>query len=70
MWSAYCRVQQPLPRPIIVYQMVLRTAWSLVLLVVSLPGLLLWLPVFATTFITIHQFKRTGPVWDTYNEIV
>ncbi|KAM5533713.1 hypothetical protein V8D89_012586 [Ganoderma adspersum] len=63
------RVRRPLPRPIIVYRMVLRAAWSLVLLAVSLPGLLLWLPVFATTFIAVHQFKRTGPVWDTYDEI-
>lgn len=30
---------------------------------------MLWLPVFVTTFIAVHQFKRTGPVWDTYDEI-
>ena len=25
--------------------------------------------MFITTFIAVHQFKRTGPVWDTYDEI-
>ncbi len=63
------RVRRPLPRPLIVYRIVLRAVWSLALLAVSLPGLLLWLPVFATTVIAVHQFKRTGPVWDTYDEI-
>ena len=52
-----------------VYRIILRAIWSLILLAVSLPGLVLWLPVFATTFIAVHQFKRTGPVWDTYDEI-
>lgn len=63
------RVRRPLPRPVIIYRIVLRATWSLVLLALSLPGLLLWLPVFATTFVAVHQFKRTGPVWDTYDEI-
>ena len=52
-----------------VYRIILRAIWSLILLAVSLPGLVLWLPVFATTFIAVHQFKRTGSVWDTYDEI-
>ena len=63
------RVRRPLPRPVILYRICLRAAWSLILLTISLPGLLLWLPVFITTFIAVHQFKRTGPVWDTYDEI-
>ncbi|RPD59758.1 hypothetical protein L226DRAFT_480684 [Lentinus tigrinus ALCF2SS1-7] len=63
------RVRRPLPRPIILYRICLRAAWSFILLAISLPGLLLWLPVFITTFIAVHQFKRTGPVWDTYDEI-
>ncbi|KAI0745657.1 hypothetical protein C8Q76DRAFT_704428 [Earliella scabrosa] len=63
------RVRRPLPRPIIVYRIGLRSLWALVLITISLPGLLLWLPIFVTTFIAVHQFKRTGPVWDTYDEI-
>ena len=51
------------------YRILLRAIWSLILLAISLPGLLLWLPIFVTTFIAVHQFKRTGPVWDTYDEI-
>ncbi|TBU48620.1 hypothetical protein BD309DRAFT_949155 [Dichomitus squalens] len=63
------RIRRPLSRPVILYRVLLRAAWALVLLALSLPGLLLWLPVFATTVIAVHQFKRTGPVWDTYDEI-
>ncbi|KAI0779563.1 hypothetical protein C8Q74DRAFT_1259696 [Fomes fomentarius] len=63
------RVRRPLPRPIILYRIILRAVWALALFTISLPGLLLWLPVFVTTFIAVHQFKRTGPVWDTYDEI-
>lgn len=35
----------------------------------SLPGLALWLPVFATTFYAVHNFKKTGPIFDTWDEI-
>jgi glycerol-3-phosphate O-acyltransferase/dihydroxyacetone phosphate acyltransferase len=48
----------------------LRLTWSLTLLTISLPGLLLWLPVFVTTLYGVHNFKkRGGPVWDTWDEI-
>ena len=40
------RVRRPLPRPAILYRICLRAAWSFILLTISLPGLLLWLPVF------------------------
>jgi glycerol-3-phosphate O-acyltransferase/dihydroxyacetone phosphate acyltransferase len=46
-----------------------RLVWSLFLFTISLPGLLLWLPVFATTFYAVRNFKKTGPVWDTWDEI-
>ena len=36
---------------------------------ISLPGLFLWLPVFVTTFIAVHNFKKTGPIFDTWDEI-
>jgi glycerol-3-phosphate O-acyltransferase / dihydroxyacetone phosphate acyltransferase len=46
-----------------------RLVWSLCLFTISLPGLVLWLPVFATTFYAVHNFKKSGPVWDTWDEI-
>ena len=49
--------------------MVIRLSWSLFLFTVSLPGLCLWLPVFATTFYAVHNFKKTGPIFDTWDEI-
>ncbi|KAI0369706.1 hypothetical protein BV20DRAFT_967706 [Pilatotrama ljubarskyi] len=63
------RIRRPLPRPVILYRILVRLVWSLFLFTLSLPGLLLWLPILLTTFIAVHQFKRTGPVWDTYDEI-
>lgn len=49
--------------------MIVRLTWSLFLLCISLPGLVLWLPVFATTFYAVRNFKKSGPVWDTWDEI-
>ncbi|GJE94486.1 PlsC domain-containing protein [Phanerochaete sordida] len=63
------RIRRPLSRPVILYRLTVRLSWSLVLFSLSLPGLLLWLPVFVTTFIAVREFKRTGPVWDTWDEI-
>lgn len=34
-----------------------------------MPGLLLWLPVFGTTFFAVRNFKKTGPIFDTWDEI-
>jgi glycerol-3-phosphate O-acyltransferase / dihydroxyacetone phosphate acyltransferase len=42
---------------------------SLFLFAISLPGLALWLPVTLTTFYAVHNFKKTGPIWDTWDEI-
>ena len=47
----------------------MRLAWAAFLFTISLPGLLLWLPVFLTTFVAVSRFKRTGPIWDTWDEI-
>lgn len=63
------RIRRPLSRPIIVYRLLVRLPWSLFLFSLSLPGLLLWLPIFATTFVAVRTFKRTGPVWNTWDEI-
>jgi glycerol-3-phosphate O-acyltransferase/dihydroxyacetone phosphate acyltransferase len=49
--------------------MMLRLYWASFLLFISLGGLALWLPVAATTFYAVHNFKKTGPVWDTWDEI-
>jgi glycerol-3-phosphate O-acyltransferase / dihydroxyacetone phosphate acyltransferase len=49
--------------------MILRLSWASLLLFISLGGLALWLPVAATTFYAVHNFKKTGPVWDTWDEI-
>ena len=49
--------------------MTIRLTWSLFLLSISIPGLLLWFPVFLTTAYSVHNFKKTGPIWDTWDEI-
>ncbi|KAI9509732.1 hypothetical protein F5148DRAFT_1343368 [Russula earlei] len=63
------RIRRPLSRPVIMYRMVLRLCWASFLLTISLGGLALWLPVAATTFYAVHNFKKTGPIWDTWDEI-
>jgi glycerol-3-phosphate O-acyltransferase/dihydroxyacetone phosphate acyltransferase len=49
--------------------MMLRLSWASFLLSISLGGLALWLPIAATTFYAVRNFKKTGPVWDTWDEI-
>lgn len=49
--------------------MFIRLAWFLCLISISLPGLVLWAPVFVTTFYGVHNFKKSGPSWDTWDEI-
>jgi glycerol-3-phosphate O-acyltransferase/dihydroxyacetone phosphate acyltransferase len=63
------RIRRPLSRPVILYRLVLRFIWVSFLLSISLGGLTLWLPVAATTFYAVRNFKKTGPVWDTWDEI-
>lgn len=63
------RIRRPLARPVILYRLLVRLFWALFLFSLSLPGLSLWLPIFVTTFIAVREFKRTGPVWDTWDEI-
>ncbi|KAI0733045.1 hypothetical protein C8Q72DRAFT_988748 [Fomitopsis betulina] len=63
------RIRRPLPTHIILYRICVRLAWAAFLFTISLPGLLLWLPVFLTTFVAVSRFKRTGPIWDTWDEI-
>ncbi|KAJ7268813.1 hypothetical protein B0H12DRAFT_1096796 [Mycena haematopus] len=61
--------RQPLPRRIILWRMIVRLTWSLCLFAISFPGLLLWVPIFITTFYAVHNFKKTGPIFDTWDEI-
>lgn len=49
--------------------MFIRLAWFVCLISISLPGLVLWAPVFVTTFYGVRSFKKTGPIWDTWDEI-
>ncbi len=39
------------------------------LALIALPGLILWAPVFATTKYAVKRSTKSGPVWDTYDEI-
>jgi len=63
------RIRRPLPRHVIVFRLFIRFTWAIPLFVISTPGLILWLPVFATTFYAVHNFKKTGPIFDTWDEI-
>ncbi|THH30133.1 hypothetical protein EUX98_g4062 [Antrodiella citrinella] len=63
------RIRRPLHRRTMAYRALVRLTWSIVLITLSIPGLLLWMPIFITTVIAVREFKRTGPVWDTYDEI-
>ncbi|KAG5638469.1 hypothetical protein H0H81_012534 [Sphagnurus paluster] len=63
------RIRRPLSRRTILYRMFMRLVWSTTLFTISLPGLLLWLPIFGTTFYAAHNYKKTGPIFDTWDEI-
>ncbi|KAI0051817.1 hypothetical protein FA95DRAFT_1511359 [Auriscalpium vulgare] len=63
------RIRRPLLRPVILYRMLLRLSWAVFLFSLSIAGLILWTPIALTTFYAVHSFKKTGPVWDTWDEI-
>lgn len=63
------RVRRPLRRLRIIKRIAIRLVWITVLYTISIPGLILWLPVFATTRYYTSLHTKTGPVWDTYDEI-
>ena len=63
------RIRRPLARPTILSRLLVRLTWALCLFSISLPGLILWLPIFASTFYAVHNFKKTGPIFDTWDEI-
>lgn len=53
---------------IILKRLALRLLGAAVLLVISLPGLVLWAPVFIVAKWKGEAVKRKGPAWDTYDE--
>ncbi|KAH0588888.1 hypothetical protein H2248_004677 [Termitomyces sp. 'cryptogamus'] len=63
------RIRRPLSRHVTLSRMIIRFIWSAALFTLSFPGLLLWLPIFATTFYAVHNVKKTGPIFDTWDEI-
>ncbi|KAF9010484.1 hypothetical protein BDQ17DRAFT_1387737 [Cyathus striatus] len=63
------RIRRPLRMRVIAARFFVRLCWGSALLTLSLPGLLLWLPIFITTFYAVHNFKKTGPIFDTWDEI-
>ncbi|KAG6372285.1 hypothetical protein JVT61DRAFT_7725 [Boletus reticuloceps] len=63
------RIRRPLRRRTIISRIFVRLIWSFCLMSISLPGLVLWTPVFVTTFIGVRNFKKSGPTWDTWDEI-
>ncbi|KAK2464280.1 hypothetical protein APHAL10511_003737 [Amanita phalloides] len=63
------RIRRPLSRQTIISRLFIRFIWAIVLFTLSLPGLILWLPIFITTFTAVHSFTKTGPIFDTYDEI-
>lgn len=64
------RIRRPIPRRIVFFRMLVRLSWICILLPLCFPGLVLWLPVFATTRYAVkHHILRSGPVWDTWDEI-
>lgn len=63
------RIRRPLPRHIVLYRMFIRLSWTAFLLTICIPGLILWTPVALITFYAVHNFKKTGPIYDTFDEI-
>ncbi|GAA5854962.1 hypothetical protein JCM9279_003589 [Rhodotorula babjevae] len=58
-----------LHRRIVLKRLVVRIAGSVLLFLVSIPGLVLWAPVFLSTRKSSGRLVRKGPVFDTYDEV-
>lgn len=63
------RIRRLVSRPTMIKRILVRTVWLCVLLPITLPGLMLWLPVFATASYFGERMKRSGPVSDVWDEI-
>lgn len=63
------RVRRPITRGRALYRISIRLVMLGILALISIPGFILWTPVLLITFYAVHNFKKTGPVWDTFDEI-
>ncbi|KAG8948038.1 hypothetical protein FRC04_010080 [Tulasnella sp. 424] len=63
------RQSATLSRIKILWRLLLRICQTFFFLVIVTPGLFLWVPVFATTTYKSEKLKRSGPVWDTHDEV-
>ncbi|KAF6760150.1 hypothetical protein DFP72DRAFT_805275, partial [Ephemerocybe angulata] len=64
------RIRRPRHRPVIVWRMLVRLMQSIFFLLIALPGLIMWTPVFITTRLAVRNFmKKGGPVYDTWDDI-
>ena len=65
------RVRRPITRPIILYRIAVRLFMTIFLSLLSLPGMLLWIPIFLSTRIAVARMlqRATTPAWDTWDEI-
>ncbi|GAA5918945.1 hypothetical protein JCM5296_005790 [Sporobolomyces johnsonii] len=58
-----------LRRRTLLKRLFVRAATSALLLAVSIPGLVLWAPVFVMAKRESAKMVRKGPAWDTYDEV-
>ncbi|GAA5954102.1 hypothetical protein JCM8115_003311 [Rhodotorula mucilaginosa] len=65
------RVRNPrlLRRRVVLKRLFVRVVGSLSLLLVSIPGLVLWLPILVMAKRSSDRLIRNGPVFDTYDEV-
>lgn len=63
------RVRRRITRPSILRRLIVRIVWLGILLPLTIPGLALWAPVFATTTYYSNKMKRSGPMNMVYDEI-
>ncbi|KAG8907177.1 hypothetical protein FRB99_005149 [Tulasnella sp. 403] len=63
------RQSENVARMILLGRLVLRVLNTFLLLLLALPGLILWLPIFITTAIYVRRLRSSGPLWDTQDEV-
>ncbi|KAF9514457.1 hypothetical protein BS47DRAFT_1372291 [Hydnum rufescens UP504] len=63
------RVRRLVSRPTMAKRILFRTMWLCILLPITLPGLTLWLSVFATASYFGEKMKKSGPAQDVWDEI-
>ncbi|GBE85550.1 hypothetical protein SCP_0800670 [Sparassis crispa] len=58
------RIRRPLRRLAVIGRIVLRFLWALILFTLSFPGLILWLPVFASSYVGVRLLKSKTAMAD------